>query len=217
MLTTNNICRANSKSISSLSLAGEEIILSCTASYDVGVAFSCWRPGVLYLTNKKLFFVQVKKVLFQIFLNDIQKIEIEKRSWLLGKKINQLHICWQTDRARYIFIVVRDSRDWKRAIEIIKNQKLAVDIFEEGNKIVIMVEFQTGVEDEIDVKVEEKKITIIFKDANGTIQTEEIFLPSEVLSVPLSKKFYNQVLEIELVKKDKFSYEERRCKDELWL
>ena len=201
MLTTNNICRANSKSISSLSLAGEEIILSCTASYDVGVAFSCWRPGVLYLTNKKLFFVQVKKVLFQIFLNDIQKIEIVKRSWLLGKKIYQLHICWHTDRARYIFIAVRDSQDWKRAIEIIRKQKLAIDIFEEDNKIVIMVEFQTSSNDEIDVKVEGKKATITFKNANGIIQTEDVLLPNEVLSVPLSKKFYNQILTIRLLKK----------------
>ncbi len=197
----NNIRRINSRRAGPLALAGEKIILSCTASYDVGAVFSCWRPGLLYLTNKKLFFVQVKTVLFQIFLNDIQMIEIEKRSWILGKKINQLHICWHTDRVRHIFIAVRDSQDWKRSIEIIRKQKLAIDIFEEDNKIVIMVEFQTSSNDEIDVKVEGKKATITFKNANGIIQTEDVLLPNEVLSVPLSKKFYNQILTIRLLKK----------------
>ena len=184
-----------------LLLDGNDIILSYIASYDVGLAFSCWRPGNLYLDKKKLFFVQAKKILFQIPLKDIEKIDIEKRGWILGKKVNQLSIQWNNDRARHIFIAVKDPDNWKRTIETLKKQILLLDIFEEGNNVVIISEIQAVCEKEINLKIEQKKITITFKNSNGIEQAEEINLPCEVGLAQFSKTFNNQILTIRLLKK----------------
>lgn len=101
-----------------LLVEGEEVLISYTASYDAGGSvFSSWRLGNLYLTTKRLLFVQVKKVLFQIPLREIQKMEIIKRGWILSKKVEQLCICWSNSPGRRVFIAVRNPQRWKESVE----------------------------------------------------------------------------------------------------
>ncbi|MGB5159441.1 Hsp20/alpha crystallin family protein [Desulfobacterium sp. N47] len=94
----------------------EEIIKYFTASYDIGSSLaSTWRLGILYLTNKRLLFVQVRKILFQVLLSQIKTINIVKREWILGKKVKQLNIVREGRRVPYI--AIKDADNWKRDIE----------------------------------------------------------------------------------------------------
>jgi hypothetical protein len=97
---------------------GEVILDSYTASYDAGNAgFSTWKLGNLHLTGKRLLFVQVKKVLFQIPLSEIRQIDLIKKRWILGKRVPQLYITWNNGRTRNVFIAVKEPHKWKEHIE----------------------------------------------------------------------------------------------------
>ncbi len=97
-------------------LQGEEVLKYFTASYDVGSSLaSSWRLGNLYLTNKRLLFVQVRKILFEVLLSQIKTINIVKRRWILGKKVKQLSIVCEGRRVPYI--AIKDPEEWKKAIE----------------------------------------------------------------------------------------------------
>jgi len=97
-------------------LQGEEVIKYFTASYDIGSSLaSSWRLGNLYLTNKRLLFVQARKILFEVLLSQIKTINIVKRRWILGKKVKQLNIVREGRRVPYI--AIKDPEEWKKAIE----------------------------------------------------------------------------------------------------
>lgn len=97
-------------------LQGEEVIKYYTASYDIGSSLaSSWRLGNLYLTNKRLLFVQERKILFKVLLSQIKTINIVKRGWILGKKVKQLNIVSEGRRVPYI--AIKDPENWKKAIE----------------------------------------------------------------------------------------------------
>lgn len=107
-------------------LSGEEVIKYYTASYDIGSSLaSSWRLGNLYLTNKRLLFVQGRKILFQVILSQIKTIHIVKRGWILGKKVKQLNIVSEGRRVPYI--AIKDPENWKKAIEesisLVRGQK----------------------------------------------------------------------------------------------
>jgi HSP20 family molecular chaperone IbpA len=96
-------------------LLGEEVIKYYTASYDTGSSLaSSWKLGNLYLTNKRLLFVQGRKILFQVLLSQIKTINIVKRGWILGKKVKQLNIISEGRRVPYI--AIKDPENWKKTI-----------------------------------------------------------------------------------------------------
>jgi len=96
-------------------LQDEEVLKYFTASYDVRSSLtSSWRLGNLYLTNRRLLFVQGRKILFGTPLNDIRDINIVKRKWILGKKVKQLHIVSQSRKIPYI--AIKNPEEWKKAI-----------------------------------------------------------------------------------------------------
>jgi len=97
-------------------LPGEEVIKYYTASYDIGSSLaSSWRLGNLYLTDKRLLFVQGRKILFKVLLSQIKTINIVKRGWILGKKVKQLNIVSEGRRVPYI--AIKDPENWTKAIE----------------------------------------------------------------------------------------------------
>jgi len=110
-------------------LPGEEVIRYYTASYDTGSSLaSSWRLGNLYLTNKRLLFVQGRKILFKVLLSQIKTINIIKRGWILGKKVKQLNILSEGGRVPYI--AIKDPENWKKEIEesisMVRGQKSEV-------------------------------------------------------------------------------------------
>jgi len=97
-------------------LPGEEVIKYYTASYDTGSSLaSSWRLGNLYLTNKRLLFVQGRKILFMVLLSQIKTINIVKRGWILGKQVKQLNIISAGRRVPYL--AIKDPENWKKVIE----------------------------------------------------------------------------------------------------
>jgi len=103
-------------------LPGEEVTKYYTASYDTGSSLaSSWRLGNLYLSNKRLLFVQGRKILFMILLSQIKTINIVKRGWILGKKVKQLNIVSEGRRVPYI--AIKDTENWSKAI--VENISLA--------------------------------------------------------------------------------------------
>ncbi|MBU4603095.1 hypothetical protein KKA86_08380 [bacterium] len=97
-------------------LQGEEVIKYYTASYDTGSSLaSSWRLGNLYLSNKRLLFVQGRKILFKVLLSQIKTINIVKRGWILGKKVKQLNIVSEGRKVPYI--AIKDPENWKKAID----------------------------------------------------------------------------------------------------
>lgn len=96
----------------------EKIIAHYTASYDVGTSnFSCWRLCNLYLTNRRVFFAQGRKLIFNIPLYLIKEITIVERKWILGKKIKQLHISWGNIKTKFVYIGIKNPHYWKGLIE----------------------------------------------------------------------------------------------------
>jgi len=110
-------------------LQGEEVVKYYTASYDIGSSLaSSWRLGNLYLTNKRLLFVQGRKIIFKVLLNQIKTINIVKRGWILGKKVKQLNIVSEGGRVPYI--AIKDPENWKKVIDesisLVRGQKSEV-------------------------------------------------------------------------------------------
>jgi len=110
-------------------LQDEKVIKYYTASYDIGSSLaSSWRLGNLYLTNKRLLFIQGRKILFNVLLSQIKTINIVKRGWILGKKVKQLNIVSEGRRVPYI--AIKDPENWKKAIDesisMVRGQKSEV-------------------------------------------------------------------------------------------
>jgi len=181
-------------------MRGERVIFYYTASYDTGALFSVWRPGILYLTNKSLLFVQVKKVKFEVPLREIQGMEIVKRKWIFGKSVPQLNLFWPNNLKKGIYIAVRNPQYWKESIEALKKKKLSVDIFDEDHEMVIIMELLGVREENIEVYAQEKRVNILFKDSKGNEESEEILLPVEVCASKFSQKFQNQILTLRISK-----------------
>ena len=163
----------------------------------------------MYLTNKRLLFVQVKKVKFAFFLRDIQAMEIVKRKWIFGKKVPQLNLFWTNNWTnnlhnriilKRLFIAVRNPEKWKQSIETLKKKALPIDIFDEDHEMVIIMELLGVREENIKVYAQEKRVSIVFKDSKGHEQSEEIRLPVEVCGSKFSQKFQNQILALRIPK-----------------
>lgn len=93
----------------------EEVIKHCSGTLDVGqYAFPVFRPCNIYLTHQRLLLVQVKKILKEFHLTDIQQLNILKRKWIAGKQIPQLKIILKNGHAYYV--VMNKTQDWLKEI-----------------------------------------------------------------------------------------------------
>ena len=93
----------------------EKVIKFCSGTLNVGqYAFPVFRPCNIYLTQQRLLLVQVKKILKEFHLADIQQLSILKRKWIAGKQIPQLKIILKNGRAYYV--VMNRTQDWLKEI-----------------------------------------------------------------------------------------------------
>jgi len=98
---------------------GEKVLKHGQAAYDGGYALrSTWKMGRLYLTEKRLVFLQGQNRLFDIFLDSLNNINIIERNWIPGKLVKQLCIIqdWK-ERKRKFYFSVKRAGQWKEAIE----------------------------------------------------------------------------------------------------
>lgn len=100
----------------------EEIVLKTFGSHyyrDTSLP-GVWRPGYLYLTNKRLFLFRKKpaKILFEAPLDKIKGLTIEKKKYL-KEKLETLFLLLENDRSDSDVEMLRtvDIRELKRRIE----------------------------------------------------------------------------------------------------
>jgi hypothetical protein len=80
---------------------------------------STWQIGQLFLTEKRLYFKQTRKYLFEINLDKIVKITIEKRIWLLGCRVKQLCINYYSKNGNEkVYIALAEPERW---VPLVKN------------------------------------------------------------------------------------------------
>ena len=100
----------------------EKIILKTVGSYCYSDASlpGVWRPGYLYLTNKRLFLFRKKpaKVLFEVALDKIKGLAIEKEKYLKEKEETIL-VLLENDQSDSDVAVLRteETRELKKRIE----------------------------------------------------------------------------------------------------
>jgi hypothetical protein len=100
----------------------EEIVLKTFGSHyyrDTSLP-GVWRPGYLYLTNKRLFLFRKKpaKILFEAPLDKIKGLTIEKKKYL-KEKLGTLFLLLEDDRSDSDVEMLRtvDIRELKRRIK----------------------------------------------------------------------------------------------------
>ncbi len=100
----------------------EEIVLKTFASHyyrDTSLS-GVWRPGYLYLTNKRLFLFRKKpaKIMFQVPLNNIKGLTIERKGYVKQEE-ETLLLLLENDRLNGKVEVLRAGkiRELKREIE----------------------------------------------------------------------------------------------------
>jgi hypothetical protein len=99
-------------------LAGEEVVLQAQGSFQEGRYGLPWQLGYLYLTNNRLFFVQVTKRVFEVGLDEITGLKVVKRGWLLGVRINQIGVSFVSGGSkRTAFIGLERPERWMEAIK----------------------------------------------------------------------------------------------------
>lgn len=95
--------------------SGERMILQAQGTLQCRAS---WRPGHLFLTNRRLFFIHVTKKLFEINLDKITGLSITKRRWLLGVRVQQLCIDCNNDiKTEQFYIALTEPRKWVAGIK----------------------------------------------------------------------------------------------------
>lgn len=92
----------------------EEIIMKEQGLFEHGIS---WKPGHLYLTNKRIIFAQGARIFFQAGIKNLVLCEIVKRKCILGKRVKQLRFVFES---RNVCIATRSVDDWVSVIGEIK-------------------------------------------------------------------------------------------------
>ncbi len=100
-------------------IEGEDVIMSGQASYQDGMrARANWKPGYLYLTKKRLIFMQGANKLFDLSLKSLKETTIVQRDWVPNKKVEQLQLIQENEsKSRAFYLFARNLKEWKKAIE----------------------------------------------------------------------------------------------------
>lgn len=95
--------------------SGEKMILQAQGSLQLGAS---WKPGHFFLTNRRLYFIQVSKKIFEVSLDEITGMSIAKRSWLLGVRVKQLCIAYSANlETEQVNITLAEPKKWVEAIK----------------------------------------------------------------------------------------------------
>lgn len=104
----------------SSTIDGEKVLKHSQAAYDGGNAVrSSWKIGTLYLTEKKLIFLQGQNsFLFTLSLDSLNGADVIERNWIPGKTVKQLCVVQnREDRKRKFYISVKKTEVWKEVID----------------------------------------------------------------------------------------------------
>ena len=96
----------------------ERIILQGQSCFST--TCKTWKPGHLYLTNKRLIFSQPGgRIVFQISLEKIREVTLVKERFILGLKRKFLHILYKGATTKKMFralFAINKPEQWEKAI-----------------------------------------------------------------------------------------------------
>ena len=94
---------------------GERIILEAQGTLQFGPT---WQLGHLFLTDRRLIFIQAKKTILEYRLDKIIGMNIMRRRWMMGIKVKQLHIEFNCGSGReQAYIALAKPGEWIAAIK----------------------------------------------------------------------------------------------------
>ncbi|MCY6354423.1 hypothetical protein [Clostridium sp. ZS2-4] len=84
---------------------GEKIVLQIKGTLK---SIYLYHQGELFLTNRRLLFINMARELFEISLDSILELKILKKAWILGVRVKQLCIIFKCGRGRMrrVYIVL---------------------------------------------------------------------------------------------------------------
>jgi hypothetical protein len=88
----------------------EELIMKEQGLCEHGIS---WKPGHLYLTDKRVIFAQGARIFFQGALKNLAFCKVVKRKCILGKMVKQLMFVFGNKK---IHIATRNTEEWMNII-----------------------------------------------------------------------------------------------------
>ena len=82
----------------------------------------------------------------------------------------------------------------------LKKRQFPIDIFDEEKEVVVVMDLQGINEEDIDIKVKNKKVNIAFKDSEHVEYLEEVVLPGKLSTNKFDRQFNNQILTIRIAR-----------------
>ncbi|MGE4587045.1 MAG: Hsp20/alpha crystallin family protein, partial [Mangrovibacterium sp.] len=85
---------------------------------------------------------------------------------------------------------------------LLKEEEQFADVFDEDNEVLIIMDLRGVREESIQVKVDRKSATILFRDSNGIEHARQTPLPADVNIAEFRQQFQNQTLIISIPKNE---------------
>jgi len=190
-------------------LLNGEKILSCVQSCFSSQCIT-WKPGLLYLTNKRLIFSAPSgQTIFQTELERLTDVKLAKRKFILGLRRDVLHIMFENisrEKIFQVFFAVNNPKEWKEIICKAANfvtenaDTILTDIFEEKDYIKVLTKLPENVNEKgLIIIASEDKLTINGNASNGRYH-RSIELPASVRKGALKATYKGKLLEVSLEK-----------------
>ena len=172
--------------------------------------YATWKPGFLYLTNKRLIFSTPSgQTIFQTELEKLTHVKLTKRKFILGLRRDALHIVFENISRKKIFqvfIVVNNPKEWKERICKAANfvsedaHTILTDIFEEKGSVKVLTKLPDNVnEKSLMIITSEDTLTINGHASNGRYH-RTIELPAMVRKRSVKATYKGKILEVNLEK-----------------
>ena len=186
---------------------GERIILQGQSCFSM--TCTTWKPGLLYLTNKRLIFSQPGgRVVFQTVLEKIMEVTLVKGRFILGLKRKLLHILFKgatMEKMFQAFFAINKPEQWEKAImeakTILNEEKNTplMDIFDEEGYLTIVMELPGVKKDDVKLSIIGDMLTI-HVDTISQKYRKEIKLRTPVKAEPMDLTYKGGVFRLKLEK-----------------
>lgn len=190
-------------------LMNNEEILSFIQSC-FSIQCTTWKPGFLYLTNKRLiFFTPAGQTIFQTELEKLNDVKLAKRKFILGLRRDVLHVVFENvsrEKIFQVFFAVNDPKEWKERICNAANfvtenvHAQLTDIFEEKDCIKVLTKLPDNVDGkDLMITASEDTLTINGNATNGRYH-RTIELPASVRKGTVKATCKGKILEVNMEK-----------------
>jgi len=186
---------------------GERIISHGQSCFSV--TCTAWKPGFLFLTNKRLIFSQPSgRVVFEITLERVTEAGLVKGRFILGLKRKLLHILYRSttrEKVLQAFLAVNKPEQWEKAVmeekAIADEEKSTplIDVFDEKDHLTIVMGLPGVKKDDVKLTVTDNVVTI-YVNAISQKYHREVKLAASVKAEPIDVTCMGGVLRVRMEK-----------------